>query len=49
MHFETAEAAIEWCKREGVPYTVFRPAEPRRRKAAYADNFSYARKTPWTH
>jgi len=49
IHFETAEAAVGWCKREGIPYTVFRTAEPRRRKAAYADNFAFTRKSPWTH
>ncbi|GIL00330.1 MAG: NADH-ubiquinone oxidoreductase [Alphaproteobacteria bacterium] len=49
MTFPTAEAAAAYCERNGLAYTLFRPREPRRRRAAYADNFSYARKQPWTH
>ena len=49
LHFPSAEAAIDYCERNKIPFTVFKPHEPRRRRASYSDNFSYARKTPWTH
>ena len=49
LHFDSAEAAIAWCKREGIPFVLVKPVEARRRKAAYADNFAWSRKTPWTH
>ena len=49
LHFPTAEAAIDYCERNAIAYSVQKPREPRRRKASYSDNFAYARKTPWTH
>jgi len=28
---------------------VFDPKQPKRRVIAYADNFAFSRRTPWTH
>jgi hypothetical protein len=49
LRFETAEEAVAYCERHGIPYQVFEPKEPARRVIAYADNFAYSRRTPWTH
>jgi ETC complex I subunit conserved region len=49
MHFETREEAIEFAKREAIPFQVTEPREARRVIKAYADNFSAVRRRPWTH
>ncbi len=49
LSFETAEAAQEYCARNGIAAIVQQPQEQRRRKASYSDNFAFGRKTPWTH
>jgi hypothetical protein len=49
LAFETCEEAIAYCERHGIPFQVAEPKEPQRRVIAYADNFGYARRTPWTH
>ncbi|HEY0441380.1 MAG TPA: ETC complex I subunit [Xanthobacteraceae bacterium] len=49
LQFETKEEAIAYCERHGIPYQVMEPKEPARRTMAYADNFSFSRRTPWTH
>jgi len=49
MTFETREEAIEFAKRQGIPFQVTEPREPRRVIKAYADNFAANRKRPWTH
>ena len=47
--FDTKEEAILYCERHGIAYRVLEPQEPARRIAAYADNFAYTRREPWTH
>jgi hypothetical protein len=49
LRFETKEEAIAYCVRHGIPFQVHEPEEPTRRPIAYADNFAYTRRTPWTH
>jgi hypothetical protein len=49
LRFETKEEAVAYCERHGVPFRVFAPNEPARRKIAYADNFAFTRTDPWTH
>jgi hypothetical protein len=49
MNFDTKEEAIAYCERHGIPFTVQEPKQPNRRVMAYADNFAYSRRTPWTH
>jgi ETC complex I subunit conserved region len=49
MEFESKEAAIAYCERNGIAYQVIEPKEPVRRIAAYADNFAFTRTEPWTH
>ncbi len=47
--FETKEEAIAYAERENIPYKVFEPHEPVRRRMAYSDNFSFTRMGQWTH
>jgi hypothetical protein len=49
MWFATRDEAIEFAKREGIPFQVTEPREASRVIKAYADNFSAFRKRPWTH
>ena len=49
LRFDSKEEAVAYCERHGIPCQVFEPKEPTRRTIAYADNFAYSRRTPWTH
>jgi len=49
LAFDTAEEAIAYCERNGIPYQVSHPTPVVRRTISYADNFSFTRRDPWTH
>jgi hypothetical protein len=49
LRFETKEQAVAYAQKHGIPFQLFEPHEPRRILKAYADNFAYNRKEPWTH
>ncbi|MCY0095126.1 ETC complex I subunit [Hoeflea ulvae] len=49
MSFETREMAVAYAVRNGIPFRVIEPKESKRRQIAYADNFRYDRRIPWTH
>jgi ETC complex I subunit conserved region len=49
LRFATAEEAIAYAKRNGIPYQVFEAKAPARRPIAYADNFAFKRRDAWTH
>ena len=49
LKFTSLAAAIAYCEKNHIAYQVHTPRQPRRKKIAYADNFSYARNKPWTH
>jgi ETC complex I subunit conserved region len=49
LSFDTKEEAIAYAERHAIPYQVFEAKEPARRVIAYADNFAFSRRTPWTH
>ncbi|MFG1428230.1 ETC complex I subunit [Roseixanthobacter glucoisosaccharinicivorans] len=49
LRFETKEEAVAYAERRGIPYQVFEPHEPVRRKIAYSDNFAFRRLGQWTH
>ncbi len=49
MTFETREEAIEFAKRQSIPFQVTEPREAKRVIKAYADNFSAVRRRQWTH
>ncbi|MFL6799956.1 MAG: ETC complex I subunit [Xanthobacteraceae bacterium] len=47
--FDTADEAIAYCDRHGIPYQISQPKPERRRGLSYADNFASNRRDPWTH
>jgi hypothetical protein len=49
LKFDSEEAAVAYAKRQGIPFRVVEPHEPRRYVKSYADNFSADRKQPWSH
>jgi hypothetical protein len=49
LSFATAQDAIAYCERHGIPYQVSDAKEPARRGIAYADNFAFNRRDQWTH
>lgn len=49
LDFDGREEAVAYAERSGIEYRVIEPDEPRRRRLAYADNFCFDRRQPWTH
>lgn len=49
LTFESREEAVAYAERNGIPFRVEEPNQPKRRQVSYSDNFRYDRKTPWTH
>lgn len=49
LQFDSKELAVAYAQAHGIPFQVIEPKERARIIKAYADNFSTARKEPWTH
>ena len=49
LAFDTRDEAIAYAQRHGIPFELLRDNEHRRIIKAYADNFAFNRKEPWTH
>jgi hypothetical protein len=49
LPFDTREEAVAYAQRHGIAFEVLAAKEPRRIVKAYADNFAYTRREPWTH
>ena len=49
LTFETREEAVAYAQNHGIPFEVIEPKAPKKILKAYADNFAYGRKQPWTH
>jgi len=49
LSFDTREAAVDYAQRRGLVFEVLPDPEHRPIVKAYADNFAYNRKQPWTH
>jgi len=49
LSFESKEAAIAFAREYGIPHEVLEPAESKRVIKAYADNFAFSRREPWSH
>ncbi|MGC1305065.1 MAG: ETC complex I subunit [Caulobacteraceae bacterium] len=49
LHFETSDEAVAYATAHGIPFQLL--AEQRRSHIvkAYADNFAFQRREPWTH
>lgn len=49
IQFATKEAALEYVQRHGILAVVEEPEARRHRPRGYGDNFSSARRVPWSH
>jgi hypothetical protein len=49
LSFNTREDAVAFAQRHGIAFEVLPDCAPRRLIKAYADNFAFNRKAPWTH
>lgn len=49
LSFETKEEAIRYADHHGIAFQLIDPKPAKRIIKAYADNFAFSRKQPWTH
>ncbi len=49
LRFASREEAVGYAQKRGLPFEVSPDPEHRVIVRAYADNFSFGRKQPWTH
>ncbi|HWA64036.1 MAG TPA: ETC complex I subunit [Caulobacteraceae bacterium] len=49
LHFDTQAEAVAYAQKHGIPFEVLPERAPKRIVKAYADNFAFNRKQPWTH
>jgi hypothetical protein len=49
LAFETAAEAVAYAGKHGIAFELVEAKEPKRIIKAYADNFAFGRKQPWTH
>ena len=49
LEFATKEEAIAYAERKGIAYRVTDPKTRQPIRKAYADNFKFGRREPWTH
>ncbi len=49
LAFETSDEAVAYAQARGIAFQLFDPKPAKRIIKAYADNFAFSRKQPWTH
>ena len=49
LEFDTKEDAVRYAEQHGVAFQLIDPKPVKRIIKAYADNFAFGRKVPWTH
>jgi len=49
LKFETKDEAVRYADMHGIAFQIFDPKPMKRIIKAYADNFAFGRRTPWTH
>ncbi|WP_091739439.1 ETC complex I subunit [Phenylobacterium immobile] len=49
LSFETKEDAVRYAEAHGIAFQLVDPKPVKRIIKAYADNFAFGRKVPWTH
>ena len=49
MSFETREEAVAYAQAHGIDFQLSPPKAQRQIVKAYADNFAFGRREPWTH
>ena len=49
LEFETKDEAVRYAVQHDIPFQLIDPKPAKRIIKAYADNFAFGRKVPWTH
>ncbi len=49
LTFDTADEAVRYAQAHGIAFQLVNPKPARQIIKAYADNFAFGRKVPWTH
>ncbi|WP_089174742.1 ETC complex I subunit [Bosea sp. AS-1] len=49
LWFDSEAEAVAYATRNGIPYRVEQPHDPKRRSISYSDNFKFSRVGQWTH
>ena len=49
LSFDTQEEAVAYAQKHGIAFQVTESKSPKLILKAYADNFAFNRKQPWTH
>jgi len=49
LSFETRDEAVRYAEHHGIAFQLFDDKPAKRIIKAYADNFAFGRKVPWTH
>jgi hypothetical protein len=49
LKFESKEDAVRYADEHGIPFQLVDPKPAKRIIKAYADNFAFGRRFPWTH
>jgi ETC complex I subunit conserved region len=49
LTFDSLDEAVAYAERYGIVFEVLPEPEKKKIVKAYADNFAYGRKIPWTH
>ena len=49
LHFDSSEDAVAYAEANGIPFQLIHDKPQRRIIKAYADNFAFQRREPWTH
>jgi hypothetical protein len=49
LAFDTKEEAVGYAEQRGIAFQLIDPKPAKRIIKAYADNFAFTRKFPWTH
>lgn len=49
LAFESKDEAVRYADHHGIAFQIIDPHPPKRIIKAYADNFAFGRKIPWTH
>ena len=49
LSFETSDEAVAYATKHEIPFQLFDPKPAKKIIKAYADNFAFGRRQPWTH
>ena len=49
LEFDSSGEAIAYAQTRGIVFDLFEPHRPTPKPKAYADNFRFDRKVPWSH